>query len=495
MEKREIEDLMEKYGFSLEETHISWVLIGRDVVYKIKKPVNFGFLDYSTLSKRLEFCKKEIELNKRLAQGMYLGLSAVVKTDEGLDIDKAGEVIEYAVRMKKIPQDRMMDVLIKHNAVKYEHIDKIAKIVAKFHLKAQTNPYISSFGSIEVNKQNTDENFQQTKDAVGDYITDFEYDAIKRYTNEFYENSADIFEKRIKEEKIRDCHGDMYSRNICIVSKEEIYIYDCIEFNERFRYSDVASDVAFMLMDLENYSRYDLADAFLKHYIEYARDESLSYILNFYKIYRAYVRGKIAYFQKLKKEANLYFDLAFGYLPDDFKPKLILMCGLTGAGKSNIAGLLSRKINAAVLSSDEIRKELAGMDIYQRDMSAFGEGIYSQKMTNRVYSELSIRAYEAVRNGKNVILDATFLKESQRNKIKDAMKRLGIEPKVVFVDVDDATALKHFEIRKKDKSVSDGRLEIYKKQKKLFEKPKNCINVDAKSMPDDIVRKIVQSLN
>ncbi len=495
MEKKEIESLMEKYGFSLEETHISWVLIGRDVVYKIKKPVNFGFLDYSTLPKRLEFCKKEIELNKRLAKSMYLGLSAVVKTDEGPDIDKAGEVIEYAVRMKRIPQDRMMDVLIRHNEVKYEYIDRIAKIVAKFHSKAQTNPYISSFGSIEVNKQNTDENFQQTKDAVGDYITDFEYDAVKRYTNEFYEHSADIFERRIKEKKIRDCHGDMYSRNICIVSKEEIYIYDCIEFNERFRYSDVASDVAFMLMDLENYSRYDLADIFLKRYIEYADDESLSYILNFYKIYRAYVRGKIAYFQKLTKEANLYFDLAFGYLPDNFKPKVILMCGLTGAGKSKIAELLSRKIDAIVLSSDEIRKELAGMDIYQSDMSPFGEGIYSPNMTKRVYDELSVRAYDAVRAGKNVILDATFLKESQRGEVKSALKRLGIEPKIVFVDIDDETALKHFEIRKKGKSVSDGRLEIYEKQKKLFEKPKNCIKVDAKDTPDSVVGKITESLN
>lgn len=495
MEKREIEGLMEKYGFSLEETHISWVLIGGEVVYKIKKPVNFGFLDYSTLSKRLEFCKKEIELNKRLAQSMYLGLSAIVKTDDGLDIDKVGEVIEYAVRMKKIPQERMMDVLIKHDAVRYEHIDKIAKIVAKFHLKAQTNPYISSFGSIKVNKQNTDENFQQTEDAVGDYITGFEYDAIKRYTNEFYEHSADIFERRIKEKKIRDCHGDMYSRNICIVSEQEIYIYDCIEFNERFRYSDVASDVAFMLMDLENYSRYDLSDAFLKQYIEYSEDKSLSHILNFYKIYRAYVRGKIAYFQKFTKEANLYFDLAFGYLPDNFKPKLILMCGLTGTGKSKIAGLLSGKIDAIVLSSDKIRKELAGMDIYESDISPFGEGIYSPEMTKKVYNELSVQAYKMLREGKNVILDATFLKESQRNEIKNAMKRLGIEPKVVFVDADDETVLKHLEIRKEHKSVSDGRLEIYKKQKRFFEKPKDCIKVDAEDAPDNIVRKIIKLLN
>ncbi len=492
MEQKDIEELIEKNGFLLEETHISWVLIGKKYVYKIKKPVNFGFLDYSSLDKRLEFCKKEIELNRRLAEDMYLKVSAIVKTPDGLEFDKDGEIVDYAVKMKRIPQDGMMDVLIRKNKIKDEHIKSIAEIVAKFHLRAKTDDYIASFGSIETNKKNTDENFEQTRDAVGKYITDFEYEAIKRYTNDFYEKAASVFKKRIDEKKIRDCHGDMYSKNICIVSDEKIYIYDCIEFNERFRYSDVASDVAFMIMDLENYSRYDLAAAFLRYYKEFSKDETLLDVLGFYKIYRACVRGKIAYFQENRKEANLYFDLAFGYLPDEFKPKLILMCGLSGTGKSVTALNLAKLINAEVLSSDVIRKKLAGMDIYDKDLSSFGEGIYSQEMTKRVYRKLTIGAYELLRNGRNVILDATFLKESQRRDVESALRRLGIKHRIVFIETDDETAKKHFKKRDAKKSVSDGRYDIYKKQKEQLEVPDSCIKINAKNSMEDNIKRIIE---
>ncbi len=483
MNEKQINQLIDRYGFSLEETHISWVLIGEKTAYKIKKPVNFGFLDYSSLDKRLKFCKKEVELNRRLAADMYLGVSSIVQTEYGVDMDKAGEIIDYAVKMKRIPHDRMMDVLIRNNTIKESHIESLARIVADFHKKAATNEYIKSFGSIEVNRKNTDENFQQTADAVGEYITRFEYETIKKFTDEFYEKHADLFERRIREDKIRDCHGDMYSRNICIISEEKIYIYDCIEFNERFRYSDVASDVAFLLMDMENFSRYDLSENFLKHYIEYSKDSSLSEILDFYKIYRAYVRGKISYFQKQKREAALYFDLAFGYLPHGYKPKLIMMCGLTGAGKSEIAKHLSRLIDAVVLSSDIIRKQLAGMSEYEKDLSEFGKGIYTEEMTEKVYDALAEKAYSLLREGRNVILDATFLKEKQREKVKQKLRRLNIEPAVVFVDVDDSTARKHLQKREKEKSTSDGRYEIYIKQREILERPEECITVNGADDP------------
>ncbi len=494
MEERQIKFLIDKYGFSLEETHISWVLIGKEKVYKIKKPVNFGFLDYSTLNKRLEFCKKEIQLNRRLAADMYLGLSKIVMTKEGPDIDKQGEILDYAVRMKKIPQDRMMDVLIRRNAVTDKHIDALAKIVAGFHKKAETNEYISSFGSIETNRKNTDENFEQTREAIGEYITPFEYESIKSYTNRFYKEKAELFERRINGKKIRDCHGDMYSRNICIVSESKIYIYDCIEFNERFRYSDVANDVAFLLMDLENFERYDLSESFLKYYMKYSHDESLTEILNFYKIYRAYVRGKISFFQKQKEASKLYFDLAFGYLPNEFKPKLIMMCGFTGAGKSKIAEKLSELIKAEILSSDIIRKKLAGISIYEKDNSPFGKGIYSSQMTERVYNELATGAYALLREGKNVILDATFLKASQRVTVRNTLKRIGIEPFIVCVEADEKTIKEHLKKREKENSASDGRYEIYLRQKDIFEPPEECLKIDGGKDPTLTARYIAEKL-
>ena len=488
MEKENIEELIEKYNFKLEETHISWVLIGKDTVYKIKKPVDFGFLDYSSLEKRFEFCKKEIALNSRLAKDMYLGLSKITETEDGIDIDKDGKTIDYAVKMKKIPQERMMDVLIKQNKVEEKQIKAIAKIAADFHKKAKTDGYITSFGSIEQNRQNTDENFEQTKSAVGDYITQYQYDTLKEYTDDFYKNNKTLFKKRMNDKKIRDCHGDMYSRNICIVSENEIYIYDCIEFNERFRYSDAASDVAFLLMDLENYQRYDLSKMFLNYYIDFSNDKDITDIINFYKIYRAYVRGKIAFFQQNIQEANSYFDLAFGYLPESYKPKLFVMCGLTGSGKSYRAKQIADKIDAEIISSDEVRKELMNMDKHQKDLSDFKKGIYSDEITKKVYKKLSSTAYQLLREGKNVILDATYLTKKLRDDVKSHMKRLGIKPNIVFVDTDDKTVMEHFKKRETEKSVSDGRLEIYKNQKKLFEKPNTCIKVEPK---DDIDKRVI----
>lgn len=495
MNQKQIDKLAKKYGFEIIQTHISWVLLSEDKVYKIKKPVDFGFLDYTTIDKRLEFCKKEVELNRRLAEEIYEGISTINERDGELYIDEDGDVVDYAVRMKRMPQDRMMDVLIKNNLITDEEIEALAKKVAEFHKKAKTDDYISSFGSLETNKFNTDENFQQTEDAVGEFITQFQYESLKRFTDEFYKKNQELFDKRIKEKKIRDCHGDMYSRNICIVNKDRIFIYDCIEFNERFRYSDVASDVAFLLMDLENLERWDLSDKFLKSYLEYSSDESLNDVLGFYKIYRAYVRGKIAFFQNNKEEANKYFDLAFGYLPKEYKPKVLVFSGLSGSGKSTVALELSKRYGFVVLSSDVIRKRLAGLSLNDKEMVSFGEGIYSMEMTKKTYSKMFEDAYQLVRIGKSVILDATFLRNSSRSAVERLFKRLGIKPVIVFFDIDDETAKKHFEKREKENSISDGRFEIYLKQKEILEKPEDAITVDANNSIEKIVDFIGGVLN
>ena len=490
MKRKQIDELIDRYGFKLEETHISWVLIGEQLVYKIKKPVDFGFLDYSTINKRLEFCSKEVELNRRFSKSMYIGVSKITQTEGGIDIDKKGKIIDYAVKMKRIPGNRMMDELIKRNEITKEHIRALSEIAANFHAEAQTNEYISSFGTIKTVKENTDENFKQTKGGIDEYITQYQYEKIEEYTENFYKDNKEMFAERIRDKKIRDCHGDMYSRNICIVSEKEIYIYDCIEFNERFRYSDVASDVAFLLMDLENYGRFDLSDDFLKFYLKYSKDTGMLGILNFYKIYRAYVRGKIAFFQQNKNEANDYFDLAYGYLPDIYKPKLIIMCGLTGSGKSFAAKKIAKGINAAVLSSDETRKKLAGMNRFESDLSDFKKGIYSDDITKKTYEQLNNEAYNLLRNGRNVILDATFLTEKQRNDVKTYMKRLWIEPVVIFIDTDEKTAMEHFKKREREQSASDGRLEIYKEQKKIFEKPEKCIKIHQDANIENLIKNM-----
>ena len=490
MEELQIRRVVEKYRFELIQTHISWVLLGEDLVYKIKKPVDFGFLDYTTLERRRSFCEKEIKLNRRLAEDIYLGVSKVTEKKGDISIDGDGKVIDYAVRMKRMPQDRMMDVLIENDEIDESHIVALAKKIAEFHLKAETNDYIASFGSVEINKFNTDENFEQTKDGVGEFLTEYQYKSIKDFTNRFYKEKATLFERRVRDGKIRDCHGDLYSHNICIIDEKTIWVYDCIEFNERFRYSDVASDVAFLLMDLENYSKYDLSELFFDEYLEFSKDYGMDDIIGFYKIYRAYVRGKIAYFQSQKEQAKLYFDLAFGYLPNSYKPRVVVISGLTGSGKSSVAEAISSRRNFIVVSSDVVRKKLAGMELYDKDLSAYGKGIYTEEMTKRVYDSMINEAYDLVREGNNVIIDATFIKKWQRDKVFKKFKRIGIEPFLVFIEVDDKTAIDHLEKRKREKSVSNGRYEIFLRQREELEKPQEAFIVDGREEVSKIAKRI-----
>jgi len=463
-----IESLKKQLNATLIETHISYVLIN-NTVYKIKKPVNFGFLDYTTLEKRKFYCEKEIELNKRFSNDLYLGVVPITKNNGDYFIDGKGDVVEYAVAMKKLPNDKMMDTLLQKDSLKISDIENLAQSIAKFHLNAQLSDDISKFGQKEYIKINTDENFNQTFDAQGKFLTKHQFEAIRNYTNNFLDTYD--WQKRIREQKIRDCHGDLYSHNICIADK--IYIYDCIEFNDRFRYSDVASDVAFLVMDLEFYKRYDLANIFLEKYIEFTQDYSLKEVLTFYKVYRAYVRGKIAYFENNAQLATKYFDLSYNYIDSKYKPVLIVMVGLTGSGKSYFSDMLAKKINAKLYSSDVIRKEL----FTGKSNAKFESGIYSPKHSKIVYNVLKWKAYKSLKEGYNVILDATYIKNQYRQDLIQSTDNIGIKPHFVFLDINEQTIFQNLKKRVLEPSISDGTVEIYFKQKEVFEKPQNAITI------------------
>ena len=304
------------------QTHISFVFLTRKFVYKVKKAVNFGFLDFSTLEKRRFFCEQELTLNKRLCKDMYLEVVPINKSGE-IRIKGEGETVEYAVKMKRMPQDKIMSKLLEENKVDKTLSDKIAKIIADFHSKAETNRRISEFGSLKIIGTNWRENFYQTKEYVGKTITAKSFKLISEGIENFMKKNKPFFEERVAKGKIRDCHGDIHSGNIFVVDK--VYIFDTIEFNERFRYSDVVADVAFLAMDLDFRGRPDLSDFFVEKYIEYSRDQELRTLLPFYKCYRAHVRGKVVGF-RLKdpnigehekaaavKEAKAYFKLAVNY--------------------------------------------------------------------------------------------------------------------------------------------------------------------------------------
>ena len=306
----------------MAQTHISFVFLTRNYVYKVKKAVNLEFLDFTTLEKRRIFCEKELELNKRLCGDMYLEVVPINKS-KVIKVKGKGETIEYAVKMKRMPQEKMMNRLLEERKVDNRLIDSIAKIISEFHSKAETNKRISEFGSFGIIETNWKENFGQTRSSVGKTISMKNFNLIRERVDDFMKTAVPFFQRRAEMGRVRDCHGDIHSGNIFVADR--IYIFDAIEFNERFRYSDVASDVAFLAMDLDFKGRTDLSNFFVERYVEYSGDRELTKILPFYKCYRAYVRGKVASFKledpsvsdqekkSAMREAKAYFQLASAY--------------------------------------------------------------------------------------------------------------------------------------------------------------------------------------
>jgi aminoglycoside phosphotransferase family enzyme len=309
----------------LAQTQISYLFFAGEYVYKIKKPVDMGFLDYTTLEKRLYYCRREVELNRRLCADTYLDVVPIVNQAGRYLVEGKGVPLEYAVKMRRLPQDAMMDVLLTQSKITPKMVEDVAKTVADFHRRAATSEEISRTGGIEAVIKNTEENFEQTDKYYNIIIEPGTYRRIKAYTEGFIKDNAALFHKRMAGGRVRDCHGDLHAAHVCFL-KNSICIYDCIEFIDRLRYTDVAADVAFLAMDLDHYGRRDLAEVFVKAYVRESGDKKLIKLLNFYKCYRAYVRGKVGCFQyddpqipaeekeRIKAEARSYFELAETYI-------------------------------------------------------------------------------------------------------------------------------------------------------------------------------------
>lgn len=308
----------------LVQTHISFVLLAGDFVYKFKKPVDFGFLDFSTLERRRHCCEQEVRLNRRLCPDIYLGVIEVRRQGGVIGLDGDGEIIEYGVRMVRMPEERMMVRVIEAGQLGREQIDAIVDVLVPFYRRAAHSSEIDAFGTAEAVAVNVLENFEQTESFISDSgpLSREQFDRISAYARGVLARD-DLFEERIRAGRIRDCHGDLYSANICLADK--VYIYDCIEFNDRFRYCDVASDVAFLAMDLDFHDLSDLGAYFIERFGNQSGDQGLGAMLDFYKCYRAYVRGKIGLFTAADpavdasvRQANLeaaarYFRLADSY--------------------------------------------------------------------------------------------------------------------------------------------------------------------------------------
>lgn len=467
----------ETQQIQLVQTQMSFVFLTGDYAYKVKKPVNLGYLDYTTLQKRRFFCHRELELNRRLCPDVYLAVVPIAGNKNGLRIEGQGRPIEYAVKMIQLPHDRMMNVLLPQGKVTGNMIAGVAEKLAAFHRKARKNLDIAAFGDLAIIRQNATENFSQTGKYVGLSLSHTTYQRIKDYTDDFVAHNAALFEKRAKEGRIRDCHGDLHAAHICFA--KGVYIYDCIEFNDRFRYSDVSSEIAFLAMDVDRYQQEKLSRLFVDTYIERSRDTEILTLLDFYKCYRAYVRGKVESFKlddpfipsqekrAILATAQRYFDLACLYTKTE--PFLIITTGLMGTGKTTLANALARRLGCAVTSSDITRKKLANIRPTEHRFEEFHSGIYSEDFSRRTYDALLAKASQIISRGESVILDASFTRREERARVRRLAGDKGAKLVVLECKLGEEEARRRLEQRRKEKATSDGRWEIFQLQKRSFD--------------------------
>ncbi len=298
---KDIIDALEKpLAYPHSTANIKRIITGASAVfltgtkaYKLNKPVNFGFLDFSTLEKRKDQCEKEYRYNSRISPGLYLGVVAITKDELGkITLGGPGKVIEYAVMMNQLDPSFIMSDLLKQGKVSRMHLHDIADKIFSFHQQAHTDAEISSFGSLKSIRFNWDENFEQTEKYRQSIISGKDFQSMQTKINEFIEKNKELFDKRANGGKIKHCHGDFHSANV-FITPDGIYIFDGIVFNQRFPCSDIIAEIAFMAMDLEFHGRKDLAEAFISRYQELSRDGDIPHLLDFYKCYRAYIRAKI----------------------------------------------------------------------------------------------------------------------------------------------------------------------------------------------------------
>lgn len=406
----------------LVQTHVSYVLLTGEYAYKIKKPVNFGFLDYSTLAKRQHFCQEELRLNKRAAAIIYLDALPISQTSEAYTLGSDANPVEYAVKMRQFPQSTLLSQKFERDELTEERLWQLAEAIAQFHQKAETTDYIRSFGAAEQIREAIDENYDQTVDFIGGPQTQAQFDATKAYTDDFFATQQGILEQRVKQDKIRACHGDLHLNNICDW-QDQLLLFDCIEFNEPFRFVDVMFDIAYIIMDLTVQGRRDLAAVFLSHYVEQTGDWEGLQVLPLYVSRQSYVRAKVTSFllndpavseqekQKASAQAAPYYTLAYTYVKPQLG-RLIVMSGLSGAGKSTAARELSRQLGAIYIRSDAVRKHLAGMPVEQRG----DDSIYTPEMTQKTYDRLIALGVSLASQGYTVILDAKFDRQATRGK-------------------------------------------------------------------------------
>ncbi|MCP3914268.1 MAG: AAA family ATPase [bacterium] len=487
------------------QTHISRLFFAGSRVYKLKKDVELGFLDFTTLERRRHFCEEEVRLNQRLAPDVYLGVVPVTREEGGRHrIGGSGTVVEWAVEMRRLPSGRMLDVLLAAGEIDNGHLDQLARLLVGFHAAARSDAEVAAYGTPAAIAVNLEENFAQTEpftQGSEPILSPALHGHLAARGRAFLAESNELLERRVREGRVREGHGDLHAGNICF-EDDAIRIYDCIEFSDRFRCSDVACELAFLAMDLDLAGFSAFGQFLIRRYAELAEDPDLAALIGPYKEYRAIVRAKVACFAAAggelpaasaadkRLEAMRYFHLAAEY---SLGRPLVLMCGLPASGKSWIAKRVARALDAALYASDVRRRSVVGAG-GPVQAAAWGAGAYSAECRALTYDSLLQSTRTALGAGRGVVVDATFGRRAQRAPFVALAQEQNVPCLIVRACADEATIRARMEERSHDPhAVSQADLAVYERAREAFEAPDEvptCVEV----WPDEPIEAVVAAI-
>ncbi len=461
--------------FQVIETHISWVILTGDYVYKIKKPVNFGFLDFTSLEQRAHFCREELRLNQRLAPALYLDVLPITGNADAPALNGDGPIIDYAIKLRQFPQENLLDQVLARDALTPAHITELGRLIADFHQQIDTAPPESRFGTPDQVYAPVGQNFDQIRPMLDDPSLLKQLDHLQAWAESTFARLKDTFGHRKAEGFIRECHGDIHLGNITLVDGQ-VVLFDCIEFNDDFRWTDVACDLAFILMDLQSRGLQHYARQLLGEYLEVTGDYESLEILRFYKAYRAMVRAKIALFTRAapgmpeEKQKELLESYAkYAELADSYTLLPNRVCfigqGVCGSGKSTVGRILNEEFGALPLRSDVERKRLFQLPAKAASGSPLDGGIYTPEASARTYQRLEDLARMALMAGYPVFIDATNLAVAHRDRFQQVAEETGVASVLISCQTPEATVRQWVEAREKaGQDASEAGVAVLEKQ-------------------------------
>ncbi len=465
-------------GFHVIETHISWILLTGLYAYKIKKPIDLGFVDFSTLEKRRHYCQEELRLNRRLAPELYAEVVSIGGTTQWPTLDVRTGAIEYAVKMAQFDDSHRLDRLLESGRLTRDHIDQLADTLAHFHREIDIAPDDSNFGTADAVYQPITENFRQISPLISDDADRERLQRLQQWSTTAFDRLKDAITKRKKNGFVRECHGDAHLANMVLI-EDTVVLFDCLEFNANLRWIDIISEVAFCVMDLDDRDQPDLAARLLDRYLQRSGDYGGLTLLRFYQVYRAMVRAKVAAIrlQQLEAEATnnilqdyrQYAALAERYSQPS-QAMLVITYGVSGSGKTTVTQELLQRYPFIRIRSDVERKRLFGLALDERSNKKRADEIYGRDANQRTFNQLEKLARDILAAGFAVIVDATFLREEERHQFHRCAEAMSVPFRILSVEASEPVMRERIRQRQQaGNDASEADLDVLTRQLKLRE--------------------------